>query len=183
MNDARAVILAAGSSSRVGRQKLLMNFRGRPLIEYAIDAAQRRQPVVVAGPLVAEYLARRPEIELLRNDEPERGMSHSFALANRLVAGETAVVVLLGDKPLVTGALVDAICSAARGADVVYPVREGQPGHPVWLSPRARLRMDALPSGDSLRSIRDDPALIVRAVETGDPGAFFDVDTMDALSL
>ncbi|MGA7357127.1 MAG: NTP transferase domain-containing protein [Candidatus Cybelea sp.] len=176
-----AVIMAAGTSSRVGKQKLLIDFRGRPMIEHAIAAARAWAPVVVAGSEVAAYLAGRTGLTVLRNDEPRLGMSHSLKLANHFVAGGSAIVVLLGDKPLVTAALIERVCNAAGDADMVYPARGAQPGHPVFLSPRARERIDDLPNGDSLRTLRDDVRLRVHAVEIEDEGAFFDVDTIAAL--
>lgn len=178
----RAVVLAAGTSSRAGGQKLLMDFRGRPMIEHSIAAARRWNPVVVAGAEVYEYLSGRDGIALLRNDEPERGMSHSLAMANEFLRRGVPMIVLLGDKPRVTPQLIEAICEAAGGADVVYPVRGDEPGHPVWLSPDARERIAELPPGDTLRSLRDDSSLTSRAVEVQDAGAFFDVDTIANLS-
>lgn len=157
-----------------------MTFRGRPLIEYAIAAAQKWKPIVVAGPEVAQYLAERADVAIVHNDEPELGMSHSLALANRFLGSATPIVVLLGDKPLVTEALVETICAKTDGADIVYPVRDGEPGHPVWLSVRARRCIDTLPPGDTLRLMRANERLTSRAVETIDPGAFFDVDTLAA---
>jgi molybdenum cofactor cytidylyltransferase len=161
-------------------QKLMMPFRGRPLIEFSIEAAARWKPVVVAGRDVALYLAGRTEIELIRNDEPERGMSHSLALANRAIDEELAIAVLLADKPLVSERLVELVFDAARGADVTYPQRDGEPGHPVVLSPHARRLIDALPPGDTLRLLRAHSEFGARAVETTDEGAFFDIDTIDA---
>jgi molybdenum cofactor cytidylyltransferase len=176
----RAVILAAGSSSRVGRQKLLMPFRGRPLIEYAIEAALRWLPVVVCGSEVASYLAGRTGISVLVNDEPERGMSHSLALANRAIERDIAIGVLLADKPLVGEQLTETILRASRGADITYPQRDGEPGHPVILSRRARSFIDSLPPGDNVRILRDYPELSACAVENADEGAFFDIDTIEA---
>jgi len=174
----RAVILAAGTSSRVGRQKLLLSYRGRPMIEYAIAAAQRWEPVVVCGAEVAAYLADRADVALVRNDEPERGMSYSLALAHRFLPSEATIVVLLGDKPHVSDELVTAIVEAS-GADIVFPARDGVPGHPVLLSPRARACVEGLPAGDTLRFLRADARLTSRHVEVTDEGAFFDVDTID----
>jgi molybdenum cofactor cytidylyltransferase len=176
----RAVILAAGTSSRIGAQKLLMPFRGRPLIDYAIAAASRRRPVVVCGAGVAAYLAQRPGVTVVRNDEPELGMSHSLALANRIVEPDEPIAVLLADKPLVDERLIETIGAESLGYDVTYPQRNGAPGHPVVLSSRARERVDGLPPGDTLRLLRDDPRLTVRAVDSSDEGAFFDVDTLEA---
>ncbi|MGA8534950.1 MAG: NTP transferase domain-containing protein [Candidatus Tumulicola sp.] len=177
----RAVILAAGISSRVGKQKLLMDFRGRALIEYAIAATQPWSPIAVVGSDVGAYLDGRPDVTLLRNDTPARGMSHSLALANRFLPSDLALIVVLGDKPLVSQTLVETICLAAADADVVYPLYDHEPGHPVWLSPQARLRIDGLPPGDTLRLLRTHPGLVQRTVETRDRGAVFDVDTIEEL--
>lgn len=180
MIAARAVILAAGTSSRVGRQKLLMQFRGRALIEYPIAAAQAWEPIVVAGPQVERYLFGRSDVTILRNDAPQLGMAHSLSLANRAVPAESAMLVLLGDKPLIGAPLIDFVCSAPAEADLAYPVRDGIPGHPVRLSPRARRCIDALPPGDTLRLLRDRAELVQWTIATEDDEAFFDVDTIGA---
>ncbi len=177
----RAVILAAGTSSRVGRQKLLMEFRGRPLIEHAVAAAQSWSPVVVAGREVVEYLAGRSDIELVRNDQPELGMSHSLRLASGALPAHTAMIVLLGDKPFVSRSLIETMCAAAGNADVAYPLRGEESGHPVWISSHAREYIGDLPPGDTLRLLRAHPDLMQVAIETADPGAFFDVDTIEQL--
>jgi molybdenum cofactor cytidylyltransferase len=196
MIAARAVILAAGTSSRFGAQKLLADFRGRAMIEYPIAAAQAWNPIVVCGAEVEQYLlgragdpstplrvTRRSDIELVRNDEPERGMSHSLALANRTVAAELSLIVLLGDKPFVSKSLIESLCAAAEDNDVVHPVREGVPGHPVVLSPRARRSIAGLPAGDTLRLLRDLPELRQCGIQTSDLGATFDVDTIADVTL
>lgn len=178
----RAVILAAGTSSRVGRQKLLMEFRGRTLIEYAIAAAQAWKPLVVAGPEVERHLCGRFDVELVANHEPQLGMMHSLAIADRAVCSDLALIVLLGDKPAITPSLIEAICNATADADVVYPVYEGVPGHPVRLSSRARRFIGDLPPGDTLRLLRDHPKRRRRAIQTPDAAAVFDLDTARAFT-
>lgn len=182
MIAARAVILAAGTSARMGRQKLLMNYGDRCLIEYPIAAAQAWQPVVVCGTDVARYLQDRSDLEVIFNADPARGMSHSLALANRAIAGELRLIVLLGDQPRVSESLIRHVLANARGADFAYPEYEGVPGHPVVFSQRARTRIEGLPSGDSLRRLRQDRGLTVRAIATADSGATFDVNVEEELT-
>lgn len=134
----------------------------------------------MCGREVEEYLRGRSGVELLRNDEPERGMSHSLALANRVVAADLMLLVLLGDKPLVSRSLIESIYIAGEDADVAYPVLDEVPGHPVALSPKARRYIDKLPPGDTVRLLRDRADLMQRATETADRGAIFDVDTASA---
>ncbi|HEY4434101.1 MAG TPA: NTP transferase domain-containing protein [Candidatus Cybelea sp.] len=182
--QARAVILAAGLSTRMGAQKLLMCFRGKPLIEHAIEAARGWRPVLVAGGAVAEALRHRDDLTLIVNSEPQRGMAHSLALADAAISPDDALIVLLGDKPLVTEGLIAALCAALAGADVAYPVhaRSGVPGHPVVFAPGARRRIATLPDGDTLHVLRGDPQLVRRPLRSEDEGAFFDVDTRAELA-
>lgn len=181
VTGARAVVLAAGASTRMGAQKLLMLFRGRPLVEYAVDAVRAWSPLVVASPEVAQHLG---EGDVILNDAPERGMAHSLALADAALPSEIALIVALGDKPLLDAGLVERLCVLAGDADVVYPVhaRTGEPGHPVIFSARARTKIGTLPDGDSLRVLRDDPSLVRRTLACEDAGAFFDVDTPENLA-
>jgi CTP:molybdopterin cytidylyltransferase MocA len=173
----------------MGAQKLLMRFRGRPLIEYAIAAARPWRPVLVAGPEVADALRDRDDVALVVNPQPQRGMAHSLALADEAISPGDALVVLLGDKPLVSERLIAELCAALGSADVAYPVdaRSGAPGHPVvfWACGRRRLGrgIAALPDGDNLHALRDDPSLVRRAVRSEDEGGFFDVDTPGELAL
>jgi molybdenum cofactor cytidylyltransferase len=179
----RAVILAAGESKRMGTQKLLLSFCGRAMIDYAVDAARDWLPLIVASPAVAEYLAHRSEGTVLLNAEPHLGMSHSLLLADRVLHADIPLVVLLGDKPLVTHQLIASVCATAKDADVTYPVRGNEPGHPVFLSARARTRIALLPPGDTIGRLREDLDLVRTRMATDDRGAFFDVDTADVLRL
>jgi CTP:molybdopterin cytidylyltransferase MocA len=180
----RAVILAAGESRRMkGQQKLLMHFRDIPMIEYAIRAASEWDPLVIASPAVAAYLGHRKHLAVLINEHPERGMSHSLRIADNALPGEVPLLVLLGDKPLVTPGLIRAVCEASAEADIAHPECGGEPGHPVFFSWKARGRIAALPAGDSLRLLRNDPQLRHVRVESADEGAYFDINTPGAADL
>jgi CTP:molybdopterin cytidylyltransferase MocA len=167
----------------MGCQKLLAPFRGRLMIEYAIEAANAWQTLIVASPGVARYLQKtHAHIETVSNTSPERGMSYSLRLANSAIQPGIPMIVLLGDKPLITPELIAAVCNLGRDADIAHPLSShGEPGHPVFLSARARRNVDALADGDSIRVLRDDPSLTKRTLPTDDRAAFFDVDTLEQL--
>ena len=152
------------------------------MIEYAIDASRDWNPLIVASPAVAPYLQNHPGFEILTNESPERGMSHSLRLADAALPNDIPIIVLLADKPLITKNLIEQICDSGRDADVAYPVNSrGEPGHPVFFSARARRKIHALPDGDSIRALRDDPTLTKRTLFTDDAGAYLDVDTIEEL--
>lgn len=179
-----AVILAAGASTRMGREKLTLHVRGAPMIERVIQACAHLPTVIVASAQLLEALPAAGQPEVIVNDELLLGMAHSLGLADRAVPRQRGILVLLADKPLVSTALLDAVLEHAErdNADVCYPVRAGIGGHPVYFSPAARALIPTLPDGDSLRVLRDEPALRQTAFECTDEGAFVDIDDPGALA-
>lgn len=174
-------VLAAGVSSRMGAQKLLLPLAGRTLLERALDAAAACPTIVVVSPALATRVPpATPRTRIVVNDAPERGMSHSLALAAALVDDPAAaLVVLLADTPCVDGKLVDRMVAALGDNDVAYPLRDGVPGHPVVFGPRAREAIADLPDGDTLRALRDDARFRRIVVGSSDDAPFLDVDTPD----
>jgi CTP:molybdopterin cytidylyltransferase MocA len=53
----------------------------------------------------------------------------------------------------------------------------GRPGHPVRFGARARAALDALPDGDTLRRLRDDPAFSRTTFVVEDAATQRDLDT------
>jgi len=170
------VILAAGAARRMGSQKLLLPIDGRPMIAHAIAAAARWPRVVVAGSGLAPAL-ESSRVLVVRNDAPERGMSHSLALADAAIARSEPIAVLLADLPDITPAAIAAVVDAYdEDVDVVVPRYREAFVHPVVFGPRARRKIAALPDGDTIRSLRDDTSLHRRIV-TVDCNVGTDIDT------
>ena len=118
-----AVILAAGSSSRMGRPKQTLQFRGMSLLRRAATAALDAKccPVVMVTGAHAE-LSRR-EVDQLDvheafNPNWETGMGSSVrAGIERLIsinADVAAAVLLLCDQPHVTSAIVSSLLAACH---------------------------------------------------------------------
>jgi len=171
------VILAAGRSSRMGAPKLLLTIGGQTLLERALAATAAYPRLVVATPAVARALAHAPDLEVLVNDEPDRGMAHSLRLAAAAAPDGAALAVVLADTPFVDAELVRAVIAARGDADVAYPVRAGRPGHPVVFGPRPRRALAELADGDTLRALRSDPRWVRIEVPVDDDRPFVDVDT------
>ncbi len=161
----------------MGAQKLLMDVRGVPMLDRVLDVTRDYDTIVVSSPEVAPHIRVRPRMQVILNAKPDLGMAHSFEIANGVAPPESALLVFLGDKPLVTEALAKMVAQhgLASGADVCFPERDGVGGHPVFFSPRARSRVDVL-TGDSLQGLRDDPELLRVPLPVEDEGAFADVN-------
>jgi len=115
-----AVVLAAGASTRMGRNKLLLELGGETLVRRAVRAALEGgvdEVVVVLGheePLVRAELAGLPCIPLVNPDHAE-GAGTSVRTGVRHVAGAVdAVVVVLADMPFVTGEMIATLVRRYR---------------------------------------------------------------------
>lgn len=122
-----AVVLAAGSSTRMGRNKLLLDLGGESLVRRAVRAAFSAgvdQVVVVLGheePRVRAELDGLPCTPVVNPDHAE-GAGTSVRTGVRHVAAEAdAIVVVLADMPFVTAEMIAALVQRYRetGAPVV----------------------------------------------------------------
>jgi CTP:molybdopterin cytidylyltransferase MocA len=105
-----AIILAAGAGTRMGKPKQLLPYRGRTLIEHAIEQACEAEfdPILVVvgahSDEVRAAIAARP-VEIVQNDFWQSGMGSSLSVAARRlreIGGDSAAVaVLLADQPRV----------------------------------------------------------------------------------
>ena len=103
--DVVGIVLAAGSSRRLGRPKQTLAFGGRTLLAHVVadvEASVLDRVVVVLGSDATAVMLERGRAELT-HAESEGGGCASSLQAGLDAAGEcAAVVVLLGDMPGVT---------------------------------------------------------------------------------
>jgi molybdenum cofactor cytidylyltransferase len=168
-----AVVLAAGMSSRMGRQKLLLPVgEGMALVRLSVErvlAAGLDDVVVVLGhdaDLVRAALAGLPVRPVL-NPRYAEGQSTSLqAGIDALSADAEAVVVALGDQPLPDPGVVGRLVEAFRrsGQPVVVTRYRDARGHPVLFA-RSVL--------DELRQVTGDQG--GRSVIARDPGRIAEV--------
>jgi 2-C-methyl-D-erythritol 4-phosphate cytidylyltransferase len=125
---ADAVVLAAGSSSRMGGiDKLWLEVAGLPLLGWTVQAVARadsvRRLIVVARADQAEQLARQPWLAPYRPVVVVGGERRQDSVAAGVEAADGEVVLIHdGARPLVTAALVDRVALAAREHGAAVPV-------------------------------------------------------------
>mgnify|MGYP006280008457 CR=1 FL=1 len=184
-----ALVLAAGQSSRMGgRNKLLQEVDGQPLLLHAIDAAEgaRTRPIVVvtghAQADVAGVLKDRA-VETVHNPAYATGMASSLRAGLSALPGDVdGVVVLLGDMPGVDAATVDRLIDAFdpdRGAAIVAASAGGRRGNPVLLARRFFPEIREIEGDQGAKPILQAYPEAIRLVDCG--AAFTDLDTPAAL--
>jgi molybdenum cofactor cytidylyltransferase len=140
-----AVILAAGSSSRMGTPKQTLQFQGKSLLRGSTLAALDATccPVVVVTGAHAE-LSRREldqlDVREVLNPDWETGMASSVRVGIEALvsmdADVTAVVLLLCDQPHVTSGVISSLLAAhySTGRPVIASAYGGSFGVPALFS-------------------------------------------------
>jgi len=133
------VVLAAGTSSRMGRNKLLLELGGQSVLRRAVLTAAEAglDPVLVV--LGHQSARARAELEGLPcqavlNSEYQEGIHSSLRNGIRAVPhGCVAAVVLLADMPLVDAGMIRALVDRYRasGAPLVVSDYEGVDAPPT----------------------------------------------------
>jgi molybdenum cofactor cytidylyltransferase len=172
-----AVVLAAGASTRMGRQKLLLPIGGEPLVRRTVRQvleAGFEDVLVVVGHEhetvlgTLDGLAARHAL----NSDYQTGMGSSFRVAIGALADSTAAMFALADQPLVTATdyrkLLDTYSATSRG---IVSVRYGDVTAPPHLFDReyfpelSRLEHGARPvlqrHADETTILRFDPELLL----------------------
>ena len=152
--DAAGVVLAGGESSRMGRDKALLHFAGRPLIEYALATLHEAGvPAVIAGASPAAESDLAAYAPILRDAQP--GLGPLAGICAALQAASTRFVVFLPiDLPLLPPTLVKYLLHHARitGRAVTVPI--GQRLRPNFPRSPRPIRASGAPNRTAMRQTR-----------------------------
>ena len=178
-----AVIPAAGTSSRLGMPKQLLDLGGKPLLQHAVERAARHfeRVVVVVGheeERVRAALWALPDVEFVANPDYLGGQQTSVRAGLAAVPRGADAAVLLGDQPAVPDELIEAVVAGFNASDaaVVRPRHGGAPGHPVLVRAAALEGINEITS-QQLRALLRGPDVVW--IERPDPPPA-DVDTWES---
>lgn len=196
-----AVILAAGSGSRMGEKgKLLLPWQGKPLIRHALDLVDSLPfptKICVLGKRGAElelYLKKNHKSfdswEIIHNEGWSKGQSSSlkkaltFILNKEAYSHIDALLFFLADQPLIKKDTISSLLNnyeekIKSGKDILVaaPEYKGKRGHPVLMSSKLFPDILALEGDTGARDIlRKIPEKVLQ-MDSLDPGVVVDIDT------
>jgi molybdenum cofactor cytidylyltransferase len=181
------VILAAGSSTRMGRDKALLPWQGETFLSSAIRALLPLTDlvIVVAGEN-EENLAQIVNAQaafLVCNPFPERGQFSSLqrGLDEVLNRGRDAAVVTLVDRPAPNPQTIEQLKDEFLKADdkiwAVVPEFGGKHGHPIVIGREMIEAFLRAPAGSSARDVEHAHQDHIRYITVADPYVSINVDT------
>ncbi len=186
-----AVVLAAGQSTRMGKNKLLAPLNGKPLIRYALEAAlssQADETIVVTGhdaDAIKEAISGL-DVRIVHNPDYAKGMSTSLRCGLSAIGEDSdGALMLLGDMPGVDAELINRLIAAfapQEGRAICLASRHGKRGNPVLWARRFFSAMSDLEGDIGARNLLAAYPELIAEVEAGTDAPLTDIDTPEALA-
>jgi len=179
-----AIVLGGGLSSRMKSNKLLARWKDdRQVIDPVLDlinTSDLDKKVFVGARDFTEISQRlATDVIAIQNPHPEFGLASSLNLALAQLSDVDAVIILLGDMPLVQRDTVVALMEAfdpTAGAAMVYPVYKGKRGNPVLIGKRFFDELADLSGDQGARVLIDRYPHMIKEVPVNDRGTLIDID-------
>jgi len=139
MKKISAIILAAGTSSRMGFLKQTANIKGKSLLELVLDKVRKfpfHEIIIVLGYKHDEVMKTlKLEYEkVVINEEYEKGMSSSLKKGVLNISKDSeAFAIFLADMPLIKEKSIEKVINEfnERSCLIVAPIFNKVIGHPV----------------------------------------------------
>ncbi|MBD3183138.1 NTP transferase domain-containing protein [Candidatus Poribacteria bacterium] len=185
-----AVILAAGESRRMGGIKLLLPFGEKTIIETVADSALQSKldnVLVILGSSakkISEKIRDMP-VEISVNPNFSRGMLSSILWGFRHLPDSTdAVLIMLGDQPMVSSSVIDAIINGYSETEkgIILPVYNKKRGHPVLIDVKYSDDLKRLDPEKGLRELMHKYTGDIMEVHVNTPTILRDIDTPEDYS-
>jgi CTP:molybdopterin cytidylyltransferase MocA/xanthine/CO dehydrogenase XdhC/CoxF family maturation factor len=185
------LVLAAGMSSRMGKNKLTLPLGDKVLVRRPVEAA------LAAGldPLIVVTGHEAPEIHRALADLPVRfvqNADYAEGLSSSLRAGIAAVpascdgaMVLLGDMPDISPGLISRLVAAfdpRQSRTICTATFGGRRGHPVLWGRPFFAEIDKLRGDTGARALIERHADSLCEVEADNDAPLVDIDTPEAMA-
>jgi molybdenum cofactor cytidylyltransferase len=189
-SDPVALVLAAGSSTRMGQDKLMTMLGRKRVIEHALRAYRKAQHVqdivliVPPGGRARYEPLRTPHLHVVENPDPGGGMITSIRVGLSCTwAHERNFLVAPADVPFVPPAIVDQLYTEfiARSCRIVIPTYRGLGGHPGLFAQDLREEFFLRGERQGTREILLRHAHETARLHTHEPDVCFDIDTLEDL--
>lgn len=131
-----AVIMASGYSTRMGKNKLMLPFKGKPIIEHVIDAIKEcnfNEIILVGQEKEVLDIAKKKNILTILNTKAYKGQSQSIELGILNTSSSKGYMFFAGDQPLLDSYTINLLLNTfTRNNDyIIIPKYKNKVGSPT----------------------------------------------------
>lgn len=152
---AECIILAGGKSTRMGTNKLLLDYKGHPLIWHTVHSVLPfvNRVIVVTGKYDKELrnALKNEDVTIVTNSDYEKGMFSSVLTGVKEIKDD--FLVLPGDCPFVSNDTFKKILNGS--GEIRYPMYQNLEGHPLYISKKYKTELLSMSLDSNLKLFRD----------------------------
>ena len=178
-----AIILAAGSSKRFGKQKLCQKLpSGNTVLGETISQVERavsKVRIITNANIYASINDENGRLKVC--PEANLGMGLTLAYGIKVVQSANACLICLADMPFVKTTTYQTLAKSLTASNIVVPVFDGKQGNPVGFGKRYFKNLLMLNGDSGGRSLLQTHADAIQRIEVDDPAILYDIDTPEDL--
>jgi molybdenum cofactor cytidylyltransferase len=182
-----AVVLAAGTSRRMGTPKQLLRLAGETILARTlrnVRASEVSEVVLVLGHAAdsVEKEISSEGMKVVRNQDYQQGMGTSLRTGLAAVdAGMSAALIVLGDQPFVRAETFNQLiaCHQESNPQITIPIYKGFRGNPVLLDRSVFAELQGLTGDIGCRAIFGNHTENIRKLAVDDIGILLDIDSQE----
>ncbi len=184
-----AIILAAGLSRRMGKNKLLMDFNGKPLVEHLLQSLPYHLfstvIMVTAEDIFTALGEKYNDIKIIINTSPQRGQNFSIHLGLCSSPLSVGYCFFVADQPFICKKTIEALTYVfSKNPDrIIIPHIQNQNGNPVFFPACYRQELLELKGDSGGKTVIKNHPEAVLYVPCSDKKEFFDIDTPEEFAL
>ena len=178
------IILASGYSKRMKKDKLTMNIKGRPMVEWTIRACSNSKLdhiiLVYRRPKVKE-IGEKYGIKNIYNEKAYLGQAEGVKLGVKLAKNGNSYMFLTGDMPYINSKLIDRLIEVHNKNPeyIIVPFYNGKQGMPTIFPEVYREDLLNINGDKGGRDIIMKNPDFVKRVDIEDEKLGIDIDTME----
>ncbi len=177
-----AVIMASGAARRMGKNKLLLQYNGKPLILHifnlVLEQGFENLVVVTCYKEIAE-IAKDKNIKYVYNMCAEMGQSQSVRLGINSLGQCDGYMFFTGDQPLLDSETINKLIRSFENHSnkIIVPLHNGKRGNPVIFPKKFKEELLALKGDMGGKALMNSYPEDVLLVEITNEYALWDIDT------
>ena len=179
-----AIIMASGFGSRMGRNKLLLPYKGKSMIEYVIDAvlnSDLKEKVFIGREEQVLKIAEKRGIKTVVNPNAYRGQSEAIKLGIKNLSSGNGYMFLTGDQPFINSEVINTLIREFEeySNSIIVPLCNDKSSSPVIFPGDLKVELLALQGDTGGREVIKTNLHRVKYVPINDPYCLMDVDTYE----
>lgn len=183
MLNISAIIMASGTSERMGSNKLFLDYQGQTFLDHVLNLTEKLaffERILVISPENFDRVSLPKGIKIVLNHEAHLGQSASVRLGTQVASGD-GYLYLTVDQPRLDMALFSPLIAVYSQENIVFPVKsDGNPSSPIYFGKRFRNELLQVTGSSGGREVRNKHPETWHKIKVKEPDRLVDIDTPQA---